>query len=99
MHTSQPPVRTHRAFDDQETFQQLMAERLSQSPWVLVSFGVHEIALLLVWALLPDEPDEFTATDGPEALRSPCERVDGRLLTWYGPSLLDARTSVERRGA
>ena len=49
--------------------------------------------------LLPDEPYEFTATDGPEALRSPCELVDGRLLTWYGPSLLDARTSVERRGA
>jgi len=58
MTTSQPPVRTLRTFDDQETFQQLMAERLRQSPWVLVSFGVHAIALLLVWALLPADPEK-----------------------------------------
>ena len=53
MHTSQPPVRTHRAFDDQETFQQMMADRLRQSPWVLLSFVAHAVVLLLVWALLP----------------------------------------------
>ncbi|ANH38078.1 Vitamin B12-binding protein [Nocardioides dokdonensis FR1436] len=49
--------------------------------------------------LLPDEPYEFTADDGPEALRSPSELVDGRMLTWYGPSLVDAHASVERRDA
>ena len=41
--------------------------------------------------LLPDEPYVFTAQDGPEAFeRTPTELVSGRLLTWYGPSLLDA---------
>jgi ABC-type Fe3+-hydroxamate transport system substrate-binding protein len=44
--------------------------------------------------LLPDEPYVFTATDGPEAFtRVPTRLVSGRLLTWYGPSLLDAATT------
>jgi ABC-type Fe3+-hydroxamate transport system substrate-binding protein len=43
--------------------------------------------------LLPDEPYVFTAEDGPEAFPHTESRlVSGRLLTWYGPSLLDART-------
>lgn len=38
--------------------------------------------------LLPDEPYAFSPTDGPEAfVRTPTRLVDGRLLTWYGPSL------------
>ncbi len=41
--------------------------------------------------LLPDEPYVFTAEDGPEAFtRTPTELVSGRLLTWYGPSLVEA---------
>jgi len=41
--------------------------------------------------LLPDEPYVFTADDGPEAFtRTPTELVSGRLITWYGPSLLEA---------
>ena len=41
--------------------------------------------------LLPDEPYVFTAEDGPEAFtRTPTELVSGRLLTWYGPSLVAA---------
>ncbi len=41
--------------------------------------------------LLPDEPYVFTADDGPEAFtRTPTELISGRLLTWYGPSLLEA---------
>lgn len=41
--------------------------------------------------LLPDEPYVFTAEDGPEAFtRTPTELVSGRLLTWYGPSLIEA---------
>ena len=41
--------------------------------------------------LLPDEPYAFTAADGPEAFtRVPTVRVSGRLLTWYGPAMLDA---------
>lgn len=41
--------------------------------------------------LLPDEPYEFSAQDGPEAFtRTPTRLVSGRLLTWYGPALLEA---------
>lgn len=42
--------------------------------------------------VLPDEPYAFGPHDGPEAFpgkRAAC--VDGRLLTWYGPSLAAAR--------
>jgi ABC-type Fe3+-hydroxamate transport system substrate-binding protein len=43
--------------------------------------------------LLPDEPYLFTPVDGPEAFTTASTRlVSGRLLTWYGPSLLDAAT-------
>jgi len=42
--------------------------------------------------LLPDEPYVFTADDGPEMFTRPTRLVSGRLLTWYGPSLLQAAT-------
>jgi ABC-type Fe3+-hydroxamate transport system substrate-binding protein len=42
-------------------------------------------------AVLPDEPYAFSADDGPEAFtRTPTRLVSGRLLTWYGPSLVEA---------
>jgi ABC-type Fe3+-hydroxamate transport system substrate-binding protein len=45
--------------------------------------------------LLPDEPYVFTTDDGPEAFPStPTELVSGRLLTWYGPSLVEAHESL-----
>ena len=40
--------------------------------------------------VLPDEPYTFTADDGPESFAAPSVLVSGRLLTWYGPSLLAA---------
>lgn len=41
--------------------------------------------------VLPDEPYRFTETDGPEAFPGlPTRLVSGRLITWYGPSLLEA---------
>ena len=47
--------------------------------------------------LLPDEPYLFTHADGPEAFtRTPTELVSGRLLTWYGPSLVEAHRSLGR---
>lgn len=48
--------------------------------------------------LLPDEPYPFSAADGPEAFpdRIPTTLVSGRLLTWYGPSLLTARDELSR---
>ncbi|HEY5335400.1 MAG TPA: helical backbone metal receptor [Mycobacteriales bacterium] len=41
--------------------------------------------------VLPDEPYAFTADDGPEAFHRPARLVSGRHLTWYGPSLAEAR--------
>ena len=48
-----------------------------------------------VTVLLPDEPYVFTADDGPEAFaRARTALVSGRLLTWYGPSLVGARAAL-----
>ncbi|MEO7753270.1 MAG: helical backbone metal receptor [Terracoccus sp.] len=45
--------------------------------------------------LLPDEPYAFTATDGPEAFtRTRTALLSGRLLTWYGPSMVGARAAL-----
>ncbi|HEV7908395.1 MAG TPA: helical backbone metal receptor [Pseudonocardiaceae bacterium] len=47
--------------------------------------------------VLPDEPYGFTATDGPESFPGlPCALVSGRFLTWYGPSLVQAREELSR---
>jgi hypothetical protein len=43
-------------------------------------------------AVLPDEPYAFGAGDGPEMFtRQRVALVEGRSLTWYGPSLVTAR--------
>lgn len=42
--------------------------------------------------VLPDEPYAFSPTDGPEAFARPAKCVSGRHLTWYGPSLVEARS-------
>jgi ABC-type Fe3+-hydroxamate transport system substrate-binding protein len=42
--------------------------------------------------LLPDEPYVFTADDGPEAFTTPTLLVPGRLLTWYGPAMVEAHS-------
>lgn len=47
--------------------------------------------------VLPDEPYAFTPTDGPEAFRAPARCVSGRHLTWYGPSLAEARSVLGRQ--
>ncbi len=41
--------------------------------------------------VLPDEPYAFAPDDGPEAFQQPAKCVSGRHLTWYGPSLVEAR--------
>ncbi|HEY4571701.1 MAG TPA: helical backbone metal receptor [Kribbella sp.] len=41
--------------------------------------------------VLPDEPYAFSPTDGPEAFTKSARCVSGRHLTWYGPSLVEAR--------
>lgn len=46
--------------------------------------------------VLPDEPYVFTADDGPECFtRTRTALVSGRLLTWYGPSLIEAREALK----
>ncbi|MEV6273637.1 helical backbone metal receptor [Nocardia sp. NPDC051832] len=46
-------------------------------------------------AVLPDEPYVFTETDGPDAFPGlPVALVQGRDLTWYGPSLITARATL-----
>ena len=43
--------------------------------------------------VLPDEPYTFAPDDGPDAFpNARCALVDGRYLTWWGPSLVAART-------
>lgn len=58
----------------------------------LVDVDTHDVDLVL----LPDEPYVFGPDDGPEAFTSaPTRLVSGRLLTWYGPSLVEARTALD----
>jgi len=46
--------------------------------------------------VLPDEPYAFSPDDGPEAFPGrPVALVSGRHLTWYGPSLVEARDLLE----
>lgn len=53
----------------------------------LAAFDRADVDLVL----LPDEPYVFTADDGPEAFAvAPTTLVSGRLLTWYGPAMVEA---------
>ncbi len=48
--------------------------------------------------VLPDEPYAFSSDDGPESFPGVgCAFVSGRHLTWYGPSLVEARSLLERQ--
>lgn len=45
--------------------------------------------------LLPDEPYVFGAEDGPESFSlTRTQLVPGRMLTWYGPSMIEAHTRL-----
>ncbi|WP_199548768.1 helical backbone metal receptor [Streptomyces sp. N35] len=71
----------------------------ADEPYPRIALDERRDADLVV---LPDEPYRFTADDGPEAFPgTPAALVDGRMLTWYGPSLADApaRLSAELRAA
>jgi len=48
--------------------------------------------------VLPDEPYAFTGDDGPESFPGlDVALVNGRYLTWYGPSLVDAPAVLSRQ--
>jgi ABC-type Fe3+-hydroxamate transport system substrate-binding protein len=63
----------------------LAADQLRYPRIDVASLPPHDIVVL------PNEPYEFTADDGPEAFSAPSRLVSGRHLTWYGPSLTEAR--------
>ncbi|MFD0343124.1 helical backbone metal receptor [Streptomyces sp. NPDC127117] len=65
------------------------AERYPRIPLdVLAAVGADLV-------VLPDEPYRFTTDDGPEAFPAlPAALVDGRYLTWYGPSLVRAPAAL-----
>lgn len=48
--------------------------------------------------LLPDEPYLFTESDGPEAFTVPTALLEGRLITWYGPAMLEAHARLASIG-
>lgn len=63
---------------------------LADSPERYPRFTPPVVGVDLV--VLPDEPYAFTPDDGPEAFPGvPAACVSGRHLTWYGPSLVEAR--------
>ena len=57
----------------------------------LAELPAHDVVVL------PDEPYAFTPVDGPEAFAAPARLVSGRHLTWYGPSLAEARSVLTRQ--
>jgi hypothetical protein len=69
MHPSAPPVRTHHDPIGEASFQELMAERLRQAPWLVASAAAHALVLLLLWVLFPAEPK--AATEKHVALTAP----------------------------
>jgi ABC-type Fe3+-hydroxamate transport system substrate-binding protein len=65
----------------------VLADRAGRYPTVTTA-DIDDAGADLV--LLPDEPYVFTAEDVPEALTTPTRLVSGRLLTWYGPAMVEA---------
>ncbi|MCB9876949.1 MAG: terpene cyclase/mutase family protein [Planctomycetes bacterium] len=60
MNTLAPPVRTHRSPADEATFQDLMAERLRQAPWLALSAALHAVLLALIWVFVPGDRQKPT---------------------------------------
>ena len=48
-------------WEEEVTFQDLMADRLKQAPWLALSIGLHLVAFLMLWALIPPEPKQAVA--------------------------------------
>ncbi|MEV2223383.1 helical backbone metal receptor [Nocardia vinacea] len=69
-------------------------DRVERYPHVSEDELTRDVELVL----LPDEPYVFTRSDGPEAFPGlPVALVEGRSLTWYGPSLATARDTLTRQ--
>lgn len=60
--------------------------------------ALDELRAAASLVVLPDEPYAFSASDGPEAFPGlDVALVSGRHLTWYGPSLVEARAVLSRQ--
>jgi hypothetical protein len=63
---------------------------LGDNPERYPTLGLGELPRVDL-VVLPDEPYQFNAADGPEAFPgTPCALVSGRSLTWYGPAMVEA---------
>ncbi|MEV4126341.1 helical backbone metal receptor [Nocardia sp. NPDC049707] len=70
------------------------ADRAERYPHVSENELTRDVELVL----LPDEPYVFTRSDGPDAFPGlPVALIEGRSLTWYGPSLATARETLTRQ--
>jgi ABC-type Fe3+-hydroxamate transport system substrate-binding protein len=69
---------------------------LARSPHRYPRFELADLAATRAeLVVLPDEPYNFTVSDGPEAFPGRAVAlVPGRSLTWYGPSLIRARDEL-----
>lgn len=45
----------HHMWEEEVTFQDMMAERLRQAPWLILSAGIHAVIALLLLVLMPGE--------------------------------------------
>jgi hypothetical protein len=78
MHPSALPVRTH-AIAGEISFHELLAERLRQAPWFVVSAALHVGVALLLWLLIPPEVKRqirnavAVMQDEPQAVLPPVE--------------------------
>jgi hypothetical protein len=65
-------------WETEVTFQEMMADRLRQAPWLILSAGLHAVLLLLAWVLFPAEEKkkienkvEMTQQDIQEVVEPP----------------------------
>ena len=69
---------------------------LGDSPQRYPKLGLEQLPEVDL-VVLPDEPYQFSQADGPESFpATPCALVSGRLLTWYGPAMVEAPTELRK---
>jgi hypothetical protein len=69
---------------------------LGDSPQRYPKLGLEQLPEVDL-VVLPDEPYQFSQADGPESFpATPCALVSGRLLTWYGPAMVEAPPELRK---
>lgn len=75
-----------------------IANALDSSPERYPKLDLEDVRGRVDLVILPDEPYVFSSDDGPEAFADwdvTVACVSGRHLTWYGPSLVEARAILQ----